>query len=187
MKKLSWKTERRKIKDIVPYAKNPRKPLTAIQEERLKKSLEKFGLVEIPVLDFDNTLIAGDKRLRILIVLGKLEEEIDVRVPNRKLTETELKEYNIISNLDYSEFDPDILKEDFADIDLDDLGLEIDFIEVIEEEEETPEILPVERELKQYRETHILITVSPDKFFEIQDLLEKIRSFDFVNYDEITI
>jgi len=92
MKKLKWKTEKRKINDLIPYSKNPR-TLTTKQSEDLKKSLEKFDLAEIPAINTDNIIIAGHQRLKILQGIGKGATEIDVRVPNRKLNAKELEEY----------------------------------------------------------------------------------------------
>ena len=85
------KTEKRKINDLIPYENNPRQ-MTEKQNEDLKKSLEKFNLVEIPAIDTDNKIISGHQRLRILQQLGRGDEEIDVRVPDRKLTDEEFKE-----------------------------------------------------------------------------------------------
>ena len=117
MEKLVWHNEKRIIKDLLPYEFNPRQ-ITAKQVEDLKKSLSKFGLVEIPVIDIDNVIVAGHQRLKIMQILGHGEEEIDVRVPNRKLTEEEFKEYNIRSNKNVGEWDFDILANNF---DMDDL------------------------------------------------------------------
>lgn len=97
MGKLVWHTEKRIIDDLIPYEKNPRK-MSESEKKELGKSLEKFNLVEIPAIDTDNKIIAGHQRLKGLQLLGRGKEEIDVRVPNRKLTEEEFKEYNIRSN-----------------------------------------------------------------------------------------
>ena len=110
---LKWQTEKRKISDLIPYKRNPRQ-MTKKQVEDLKKSLEKFNLAEIPAIDTDNKIIAGHQRLKILKMLGRGEEEIDVRVPNRKLTKEEFKEYNVISNKVIGEWDFDILSDDFG-------------------------------------------------------------------------
>lgn len=93
---LAWHTEKRKISDLMPYEKNPR-CLTDKQSRDLKASLEKFNLVEIPAIDLDNKIIAGHQRLKILsqINANNGNTEIDVRVPNRKLTDAEFQEYNI--------------------------------------------------------------------------------------------
>ena len=61
-----------------------------------------------------------------LMMVGRGEEEIDVRVPNRKLTKKEVKEYAIISNTHAGEFDFEILDLEFADIEIAELGFEIE-------------------------------------------------------------
>jgi len=108
-KKLSWTTEKRKVKDLIQFKKNPR-ILSDSQKEKLKESLKKFNLVEIPVLDKDNTILAGNQRVKVLILLNRSDEEIDVRVPNRKLTKEEIEEYNLKSNLHNGEWDFEALK-----------------------------------------------------------------------------
>jgi hypothetical protein len=122
MTNLIWENVRRKVKDLVPYEFNPRK-MDAKQRKNLENSLTKFGLVEIPVLDFDNVIIAGNQRVAVLAGLGKLEEEIDVRFPNRKLTELELKEYNVASNAIKASWVDDMLHKHFSELDLDKYGL----------------------------------------------------------------
>ncbi len=97
MKTLSWHTETRVVNDLIPYEKNPR-TLSATQLTNLKKSLTKFNLVEIPAVDTDGKIIAGHQRLRVMQILSRGDEQIDVRVPNRKLTEYEYKQYLITSN-----------------------------------------------------------------------------------------
>jgi hypothetical protein len=121
--KLKWKTETRTIADLIPYGKNPRR-LTDKQYDDLKQSLTKFSLAEIPVIDFDGVIIAGHMRLKVLAEIESPEFEIDVRVPNRKLTEKEFQEYNIRSNKNTGEFDFDILANEFEIEDLLDWGFE---------------------------------------------------------------
>ena len=129
---LEWYTVQRKVSELVPYEYNPRK-ISDLDKERLNKSLEKFNLVEIPVIDIDNTLIGGHQRVIILFELGRGEEIIDVRIPNRKLTEDEFKEYNLRSNILNGEFDYEKISEFFSDINLTEIGFDInsfnDFIQ----------------------------------------------------------
>ncbi len=146
MKKLKWHNEKRRVKDLIPYKKNPRR-ISPEQVENLKKSLKKFNLVEIPVIDIDNRLIAGHQRLMVLQLLGRNEEFIDVRVPNRKLTKKEFKQYLLISNRVTGEWEWEKLKEfdiemlmntGFDDSDLsniwdDALGIENDGFDVEEQ------------------------------------------------------
>ena len=106
--KLVWRTEKRKIKDLIPYKGNPRR-MTEKQQKDLENSLAKFNLVEIPAIDTDNKIIAGHQRLKILKLLGRGEEIVDVRIPSRKLTNQEFKEYNLRSNKNLGEWDFDLL------------------------------------------------------------------------------
>lgn len=101
---LTWRTEQRRIRDLVPWDGNPRK-ITNEQKEKLAASLGEFGVVEIPVVNTDNRLIAGHQRVAVLIAQGRGEEMIDVRVPDRALTERECQKYNSVSNRHSGEFD----------------------------------------------------------------------------------
>lgn len=120
---MKWHTETRKISDLVPFEHNPRQ-LTKKQYTDLEKSLKKFDLVEIPAINQDHTIIAGHQRLNILHALGRADEEIDVRVPNRMLSEKEVEEYNIRSNKNTGEWIMDVLANSFDMNDLLDWGFE---------------------------------------------------------------
>ncbi len=107
--KLEWKTERRRVNDLLPYSKNPRQ-ISEKQLRELKRSLKKFNLVEIPAIDTDNKIIAGHQRIRVLQILGRGEELIEVRMPNRKLTQEEYDQYLITSNAVGGDWDFEKLK-----------------------------------------------------------------------------
>jgi len=108
-KKLSWHTSERKVLDLVPNIKNPR-TISSKQIEALKRSLKKFDLVELPVIDTNNQVIAGHQRLMVLKLLGREDEKIPVRVPNRKLTQKEYDQYLITSNAVTGDWDFEKLK-----------------------------------------------------------------------------
>ena len=137
MLKLTWKTEKRKVDDLLPYEGNPRK-MSEKQVADLKKSLEKFDLVEIPAINTDNKIVAGHQRLKIMQILGRGKETIDVRVPNRKLTDKEFREYLLRSNKNTGSFDYELLAEFDEDF-LKDVGFddtELDNIFDLEQEED---------------------------------------------------
>jgi hypothetical protein len=122
MKKLEWSTVQRKVDDLMPLEINPRK----ISEEKRNKlidSINKFNLAEIPTINKDNQLISGHQRMKAMQMIGRGDELIDVRIPNRQLSLKELKEYNIISNTHAGEFDFDLLEMHFGDIDLVDFNI----------------------------------------------------------------
>ncbi len=146
MPKLQWHTETRKVSALIPNDKNPR-VMSPKQIEDLKKSLRKFNLVEIPVVDRDNKVIAGHQRLMVLKLLGREDEKIEVRVPNRKLSKQEYDQYLLSSNRIHGDWDWDglaanfnidtLLSSGFDDTDLshlfDDLEVEDDEFDIEKE------------------------------------------------------
>lgn len=114
LEKLTWSTTKRRVKDLLPYEKNPRR-LTPEQAEQLKTSIEKFNLAEIPAVDIDGRIVAGHQRVATLKLLGRGAETIDVRIPNRKLTAEEFQEYNLRSNKNTGEWDFEALMGNFPE------------------------------------------------------------------------
>jgi DNA modification methylase len=111
-KHLEWRTEHRKVKDLIRYEKNPRS-LSPLQLDGLKRSLRKFNLAELPAINTDGTLVAGNQRVLALSLIGRDEEEIEVRIPNRKLTDKEFRDYLLTSNRSGADWDWAKLAEDF--------------------------------------------------------------------------
>lgn len=113
--KIEWTLETRKIHELTEYDKNPR-VLTKDQEDQLKKSLEKFGLIDKPIINRDNVIIGGHQRLR---VLKKLKiKEVECYVPNQHLDEKQIEELNIRLNRNHGNFDFDVLANQFDPIEL---------------------------------------------------------------------
>lgn len=137
MQVLEWFTEKRKVNDLIPYKYNPRK-MTKDQARHLIVSLEKFNYVELIAIQPDNRIIAGHMRVKALKQMGKGKDEIEVRVPNRLLTEEEMKEYLIRSNRNSGEWDWDILANEFSSTELFEWGfVESDLVgNIIDEEPE---------------------------------------------------
>lgn len=123
---LSWQTVQRRVNDVIPLSINPRK-ISEAKRMKMIESIQRFNLVDLPIIDIDNTLISGHQRLRALQAIGRGDEMIDVRMPNRKLTEKELKEYNLLANTHFGEFDFEGFEAEFANIDFDMLGIDIKF------------------------------------------------------------
>lgn len=148
MKRLSWTTVQKSVNDLIPQEVNPRK-ISDKQMSDLKRSLKKFNLVEIPAVDYDGTILAGHQRIKALQLLGRGDEMIDIRTPNRKLTEQEAKEYLIGSNKLGGDWDYDLLKS----FDLDTLSFagfdQIELAKFWDKSNETKEdTFDVEKELK---------------------------------------
>lgn len=109
MKKLQWRTEVRTVDELIPQTINPR-TISDKQMSDLKKSLSKFGLAEIPAIDTAGKILAGHQRVKALQLLGRGNEKIDVRVPNRKLTKAEADQYLISSNKLGGDWNMEVLK-----------------------------------------------------------------------------
>ena len=152
---LVWRTETRKVDDLVPNAKNPRS-LSAKQKADLEASITKFNLVEIPAVNTDNQVLAGHQRLKIMKALGRGQDEIDVRVPDRTLTEKECEEYMLRSNKNTGSWDMEMLQafdtEFLLDIGFDDADLSDIWDDVLEiEDDEFDE----EKEVEAAKDTDI--------------------------------
>ena len=146
MNKLNWHTEKRKVKDLVPYELNPRK-ISDDRAEKLKESLSKFNLVEIPAIDTRNKILAGHQRIKIMLLLGRGDEEIDVRVPDRELTNEEFKEYNLRSNMEAGEWNIELLS-DLDESLLSDVGFSSEELDDIFSVESIPEQFNLQKELE---------------------------------------
>ncbi len=134
---MKWALEKRKIKDLHEYAKNPRQLLKE-EAAHLQESLSKFGLCEPLVINRDGTIIGGHQRLRTLRKMGY--KEVDVYVPDTALTEKEVEELNIRLNKNTGSWDFDMLANAWDPSDLIEWGftgkdLHLDDLPEIEEGE----------------------------------------------------
>jgi hypothetical protein len=106
--RIEWRTEQRRVRDLIPWEGNPRK-ISDRQAEQLRASLDRFGVADIPVIDADGTIVGGHQRCAILMAQGKGDLEVDVRVPSRKLTDEEFAELNLRLNKNVGSWDFEVL------------------------------------------------------------------------------
>lgn len=122
---IKWLIEKRNIDDLKGYDKNPRK-FTDKGLKDLKKSLENCGDANIITINKDNTILGGHARVTVMRQLGY--KEVDVKVPDRLLTEKECQEVVIRLNANTAgEYDYDKLELYFENEDLTEWGLDVDF------------------------------------------------------------
>lgn len=124
--------EYKKIGDIRPYEKNPRKNDGAVKY--VVQSIKDFGFKVPIVIDKDGVIICGHTRYKAAIRL-KLKEVPCITASD--LTDEQIKAFRIADNKvsEYAEWDLDLLNEELADIiniNMDDYGFE----NVLEEKEE---------------------------------------------------
>lgn len=101
------------IEKIIPYARNPRKNVVAI--DKVAASLREFGFRQPIVVDSNFTVIAGHTRLLAAKKLGLTEVPVHIA---EGLTETQIKAYRIADNRIGSEasWDADLLKLEMTDL-----------------------------------------------------------------------
>lgn len=87
--------------------------MTGPQFETLMGSLDDFGYVELIAINSDDTIVAGHQRISAMLAKERADEEIEVRVPNRKLTAREFKRYLLLSNKNRGAVDMEILERAF--------------------------------------------------------------------------
>jgi site-specific DNA-methyltransferase (adenine-specific) len=108
--RLQWSLKTIKIDEIKEYESNPR-ILTKHDHKQLRQSIDKFGLIDKPVVNPDMTLIGGHQRVRIL--KEDCIEEVECWIPNRELTQDEFRELNIRLNKNHGDFDFEILANEY--------------------------------------------------------------------------
>ena len=134
-----------KVKDLVPYERNPRNNKEAV--EFVANSIKEFGFKNPIIIDKDNVIVAGHTRLLAAKKL-KIKEVPCVRADD--LTDEQVKAFRIADNstAQVAEWDFDLLKfeiEDLPEFDFADFGLEpiggadIDWANVEDLSEETYE------------------------------------------------
>lgn len=107
MKKLSWTTGVREVKDLLPWQENPRK-ISKQALDKLKEKITQNGFHSVIVIDTDNTILSGNQRKVALMELGI--NTVDVMIPSRKLSDAERRRIGIESNINDGEWDFEKLK-----------------------------------------------------------------------------
>lgn len=108
MTEITWTLRTFQISDLTDYAKNPRM-LSKEQFAHLKKSMDKFGLIDKPIINADaaHTVIGGHQRLHVLRSEGV--KAVECWYPSRELDEREVEELNIRLNKNTGSWEMDIL------------------------------------------------------------------------------
>lgn len=129
MSEIKWNLKTYKIADLTDYYKNPRQ-LNEKQFNQLKKSIDKFGMIDKPIINADkkNTIIGGHQRLHV--IRADKSESVECWVPDRELDEKEVEELNIRLNKNTGEWDFDVLANSFEMDDLLEWGFSHDELQI---------------------------------------------------------
>jgi DNA modification methylase len=138
MSDITWTLRTFPIEGLTDYYKNPRS-LSKIQFEQLKKSLDKFGMIDKPIINADeaHTVIGGHQRLHVLRAEGV--KQVECWLPSRLLTEKEVEELNIRLNKNTGSWDFDVLANEWEFNDLIDWGFTDEELKGLDFGEEKPE------------------------------------------------
>ncbi|MEN6319755.1 MAG: DNA methyltransferase [Syntrophaceae bacterium] len=137
MSDIIWKLKSFDLDELTDYYKNPRS-LTKQQFNQLKKSLDKFGMIDKPIINADdkNTVIGGHQRLRV--IREGNQKSVECWYPSRELNEKEAEELNIRLNKNTGDWDFDILANEFEFGDLVEWGFDEKELLGLDFEEEEP-------------------------------------------------
>lgn len=112
---IEWTLLTLPIKTLTAHKKNPRF-ISKDQANHLEGLIKKFGLIDKPIINKDNTIIGGHQRINILKKMKV--KEVQCWVPDHLLTEEEIDHLCIGLNLNHGEWDYDLLANEFDPIDL---------------------------------------------------------------------
>lgn len=122
--RITWTNERRRLRDLVPWPRNPRQIKDA-QAKRLAQSFDEFGQVETIAIGPDNEVYNGHQRLNVLAAQHGHDYEVDVRVASRPLSEKEREKLTVFLHRGaVGEWDFDTLANEFELEDLLEWGFE---------------------------------------------------------------
>ncbi len=107
------------IKDLKDHPKNPRQ-IGKQQFERLTKMIDKWGLLDKPIVNADMTIIGGHQRIRVL--KKKKIKTVECMVAVEQLSDDDVEDLLIGLNLHQGDFDYDILGNMWDPIKLIELG-----------------------------------------------------------------
>lgn len=180
---ITWQQEERKVKDLIPHKKNPRKWKSG-GEQQLDESVDKFGLIDgLFVCNADGTLIDGHGRIEREMAKGNGERIVKVNIPSRMLTDEEVAELLVRLGVHGRSWDFDLLKTDFfEDVDFGGIGMELSDLELLQ----PPKVLEAKEdnfEAPDKIETDIVLG---DVFeFRKGDLCHRLVCGDSTNVDDV--
>lgn len=112
---VKWSLVEIPIKSLKEHPKNPRQ-IGKEQFARLGNLIDRFGLIDKPIVNSDMTLIGGHQRIKYL--KKQKVKVVECWISDRLLDEKEVEELMIGVNKIHGQFDFDILANQFDPIDL---------------------------------------------------------------------
>ena len=171
-----------KVSQLKLNKKNPRK-ISPDQMEKLKSSIQKFPKMMSlrPIVYDPDTMevLGGNQRLLAIRDLGMKEIPDDWVKSADELTEKEKREFVLRDNVQFGDWDFEMLSAEFGEFDFVDIGMDIPNIdsEIKDIDEKNKEIRPIKK-------VHYLISVPIDLVLDVQDAIKAIREFDEIEISQ---
>jgi site-specific DNA-methyltransferase (adenine-specific) len=110
---ITWTTEHRKIRELIPWPRNPRQ-IKGEQVRRLQESVEEFGQFETVAIGPGNEVYNGHQRLKAWGAKFGPDYVVEVKVSSRALSEKEREKLTILAHKGAAgEWDFDTLANEF--------------------------------------------------------------------------
>lgn len=178
MKRITWKIEKRKLKDLKPHPKNPRE-FTQKGMKDLENSINSIGFMQPININQDGVILSGHARTLKLKEMG--ETEVDVYVPDRMLTPKQEEEVLVRANANTAgKWDWDLLANNFELEEINEWGLEVPDMEnmpdlsILDDNDNNDKL----NELADGVKKAIMIEFEPDHYQEAYDLIKYWREKD---------
>ena len=175
MKRITWKIEKRKLKDLKPHPKNPRE-FTQKGMKDLENSINSIGFMQPININQDGVILSGHARTLKLKEMG--ETEVDVYVPDRMLTPKQEEEVLVRANANTAgKWDWDLLANNFELEEINEWGLEVPDVEnmpdlsILDDNDNNDKL----NELADGVKKAIMIEFEPDHYQEAYDLIKYWR------------
>jgi len=125
---IKWHTANIKLSQLKEYPDNPRK-ITKEMMDKLVAHIKEDGYHQRIIVDSDYIIIGGHQRKKALYMAGFNDDtEIEVLMPNKKLTPKEIDRLNIRDNLAFGEYDFEVLTQRFDMDELLSFGMDEDIL-----------------------------------------------------------
>jgi len=145
-----WETIKIKICELKEFEANPRfinKP----EFEKLVKGIKQDGYHTTIKVNHEYKMIGGHQRRKALLAAGYMPHDlIEVKIPKRVLTDDEFRRINIRDNLQYGEYDYDILANEYEIEKLVEWGMNLKAFPDVMPPELEKEEEPKETKFKEY-------------------------------------
>jgi len=169
---------------------NPHNP-RLIKDDKFKKlcnSIKEFPkMMELRPIIIDDSfmVLGGNMRLRACKELGMKEIPEEWVKKASDLTEEEKKQFIIKDNVGFGEWDWNDLANEWDDKDLDSWGVNTPTMnQEVARISDLNDIEVKKTEITPFKKTHILLSFSPEKLLEVQEIMKKVTKIDGVEYEQ---